>query len=163
MLARPRNFYFNVCGKLSIIRCYTWLFWTGSNPAAINRFRSHTGKIFEACYCCAAYEYDKYCMYIRAQITETTTNLPTMVCINFHLQLTVTRYESLWRLWTRVKHGYTWILWQVKNCLQFRLIYWPVCSSSRREGDGVKEMDGIVILASCEFNFLREHEKDHLS
>ena len=40
---------FNICGKLSLIRCYihdfsVWL-RTGSNPADINQFQSHTGKI----------------------------------------------------------------------------------------------------------------------
>ena len=36
---------------------------------------------------------------------------------------------------------------QVAN---MNLIYWSVCSSSRREGDGVKEVDGrgVVILDS---------------
>ena len=39
------SWLFNNLGKLSVIRCYTWFStWitTGSNPADINRFRSHT-------------------------------------------------------------------------------------------------------------------------
>ena len=40
------NFYFNICEKLSLIDAVrdfsVWLI-TGSNPADINRFQSHTG------------------------------------------------------------------------------------------------------------------------
>ena len=36
------------------------------------------------------------------------------------------------------------------------LINWSVRSSSRRGGDGVK--GGVVILASCEYYFIRVHE-----
>ena len=39
------------------------------------------------------------------------------------------------------------------------LNYWSVRSSISRGGDGVKGLDGgIVILASCEFHFISEHE-----
>ena len=42
-------FHFNIRRKVSVIRCDTCFFsvWlrTGSNPADINRFRSHTGKL----------------------------------------------------------------------------------------------------------------------
>ena len=39
------------------------------------------------------------------------------------------------------------------------LIYWPVRSSSRNGGDGVKGVEGkIVILARCVFQFMRKHE-----
>ena len=39
------------------------------------------------------------------------------------------------------------------------LIYWPVPSSSRKGGDGVKgSQGGIVILARCEFYFIKEHK-----
>ena len=39
------------------------------------------------------------------------------------------------------------------------LLYWSVRSSSWRGGDGVKGVDGgIVILVSCEHHFIRVHE-----
>ena len=39
------------------------------------------------------------------------------------------------------------------------LIYWLVSSSSRRVKDGVQRVDGgIVILASCEYPFIRVHK-----
>ena len=39
------------------------------------------------------------------------------------------------------------------------LIYWSVCSSSRRGGDWLKGVDwGIVILASCKHHFIKVHE-----
>ena len=41
------RFLFIIYGKLSVIQCYTpfsIITTTGSNPADINRFRSHTGK-----------------------------------------------------------------------------------------------------------------------
>ena len=39
------------------------------------------------------------------------------------------------------------------------LIYWSVRSSSRREGNGVKSLyEGIVILASYEFHFIRVYD-----
>ena len=48
------------------------------------------------------------------------------------------------------------------NCRQFMVLTLNsliVRSSSRREGDGVKEVDGsIVILARYKFHFIREHE-----
>ena len=37
------------------------------------------------------------------------------------------------------------------------LIYWSVRSSSRIRGDRVKDV-GIVILASCEYHFIRVYE-----
>ena len=39
------------------------------------------------------------------------------------------------------------------------LIHWSVRLTSRRGEDGVKGMDGcIVILASCKYHFIRLHE-----
>ena len=32
------DFHFNICGKLSVIRCYILWLRTGSNPADINLF-----------------------------------------------------------------------------------------------------------------------------
>ena len=44
-------FYFNICGKLFVIRGaihdFSVCLRTGSNPADINRFRSDTGKGFK--------------------------------------------------------------------------------------------------------------------
>ena len=37
------------------------------------------------------------------------------------------------------------------------LIYWSVCSFSRRGWDGVKGV-GVVIVARCKFHYIREHE-----
>ena len=40
-----------------------------------------------------------------------------------------------------------------------KLIYWSVRSSGRRGGDEIKRVDGvIVILARCDFHFIREYE-----
>ena len=48
-----------------------------------------------------------------------------------------------------INNGYriSWILWQEKNCRQFRLLKWAsfylsVRSSSRRRGNGIKGVDG---------------------
>ena len=39
---------------------------------------------------------------------------------------------------------YTWILWQEKIVVAIiDIIYWPVCSSSKREEDDVKEGGGV--------------------
>ncbi len=39
------------------------------------------------------------------------------------------------------------------------LIYWSVCSFSKRGGDEVKRMDrGIVIITSNMFHFIRVHD-----
>ena len=39
------------------------------------------------------------------------------------------------------------------------LVYWSVCSFSRRGGDLVKGMDGgMLILARCKIHFVSEHE-----
>ena len=40
-----------------------------------------------------------------------------------------------------------------------KLIYWLVRSSGRMGGDEIKRVDGvIVILARCDFHFIREYE-----
>ena len=55
---------------------------------------------------------------------------------------------------------YTWILWQERNCRQFRLLtrnsfIWSVCLSSRRRGVGVNGVDGgIILLDSCDYTII---------
>ena len=61
---------------------------------------------------------------------------------------------------------YTWILWQWKNCRQFRLLTWnsPIGQFVLKVGEeGMGWKEGIVILARCEFYFILSGPSSNIS
>ena len=76
-----QDFYSNIYVKLSVIWCYTWLsVWlrTGSNPADINQFWSHTGNVF---LCTCILMFVRVCVFLCVWII----NLCLFLCVEFYL------------------------------------------------------------------------------